>query len=738
MKRFPSLVIGTVWIALMLLALPVQGQRKEGHWVDPVNYFKLKGKGDLKEEALCDYMWETKERFIVGMKCTIYNFTTVADRSGESGLPLQASSNPFYLYIDEPGVIAATSDWTSLPNGTMLGVYRIGATDVTFSFNERTHRYSFFYYPEGTYDFAGTAYLNGEHRQALDEREMGMFYSDKKGLIGYFENAYMQNDDVEDDGEGGVTDVPHKHEFYLQFRIDEVLLDGTDTPLSEAERQSLIDTMDDLTDWLMGKGDPLGLDEHTDAAESAVVGAVGTLLALLLGGLAGGAGGAIPLVPPVSSTVPPAGSTSPVDPTKFNPTDYPDYSDKFITQQPDGDLVVRDPVTGKETLYINNGDGTYRNFNTNQDWTPDEINEQLRSRDENSSLLQQDAETAARNVAEQHTAWEEQNARDLERGYSDEQKEFMDWKQEQEGQLKHEEYLDKMALKYHVPPTDKAIMDAIKFEQIMNQLDYKTHMAEKEAYDKTISYLEKVDKTAEFGVNIMAGAVPGGTGVKNAYTFAKSTLVATNESIVEGKSFGEGVAHIVVGMGNGALGVIQNEAGTLTKDASYGLLIEYGITIGTESAKDGFTKYYETGDIGKAMGAVANAASKKTLEFGASKMISVGLETVKGGAADYVDYAKKGLFPDDDWVFTGACKINNLLNKTADFNMGPEVRGIGGSYTTAIKGTVERGAWVENVINEEVKATGVYDGAGKIGEETLDFFKEIKKFSNKAAQFRKR
>ena len=53
-------------------------------------------------------------------------------------------------------------------------------------------------------------------------------------------------------------------------------------PLTESERQSLIDTMDDLTDWLLGKGDPLGLGEHTDATESAVVEVIGAIGAILL------------------------------------------------------------------------------------------------------------------------------------------------------------------------------------------------------------------------------------------------------------------------------------------------------------------------------------------------------------------------------------------------------------------------------------------------------------------------
>ena len=557
----------------------------------------------------------------------------------------------------------------------------------------------------------------------------------------------------------------------IYFIVEEILIaDGGGTPLlDEQTRIELNNTMQGLLTWLSGEGDPFGFGEHTDAKTSAVLNTVSTIASILLtnglvsivgggsgSGLVGaltnsitGAGNAPPTTPDTpkvdamepkrkedeedeqDKTPPP-----PPDPNKFNPSDYP-YGNQFLHQQADGDVVMKSPVTGKDVHYYSNGDGTWTS-DTGITYSSDDIAERLRFEAENAGVLKQDADQAAKNAAEQRAQWEAQNQRDLERGYSDEMKDFRDWQAEQEAAEKKQLELERLAQKYHVPPTEKAIKDAIKFEQTMNQIDYQTHMAESEAYDKTISYLETVDKVAEVSVNVMGSCVPGGEAVKNAYTFAKSTLVATSEAIADGKSFGEGMAHIAVGMGNGALGVIQNEAGNLTKDAPYGLLKEYGITIGTETAKEGFTKFYETGDIGKAMGAVANAAGKKTLEFGVGKMINVGFETMKGGAADYVDYAKNGLVPDNDWAFKGACKMNNLLNKTANFNIGPEVKGIGGSVTTAIAGTVEKGALVESIVNEAVGATDLYDTAGTISEETLDFFKEIGKFSEKAAQFRKR
>ena len=131
----------------------LNAQKKDGHWVDPVEYFKLKGKGNLKGDALYSYMWETKERYIVGMKCTVCAFTTRGDEyAGTEDKKLPYTPSTVYLYMDAPGAIATTSDWRKLPNGNMLGVYKIGGTDIRFSFNENTHQYSFDYSPEGSFD----------------------------------------------------------------------------------------------------------------------------------------------------------------------------------------------------------------------------------------------------------------------------------------------------------------------------------------------------------------------------------------------------------------------------------------------------------------------------------------------------------------------------------------------------------------------------------------------------------
>lgn len=764
MKRY------LIWI-LMLLPLAAIGQ-----WVDPVSFFHFDQFGDdLTQSEMEKIMWD-KGYHITGMKLdewqTLGGCTNKVIRNHwkEGGGVVIEDQATHTLYIDTPASISIVveKEWRNIFNDYESDEickegYKFVANNLKFSFDETNHSYSFSYTPAGSYSY--TCANSNTGYGSTDETFMTFGYV-KGDAIGecngvwvcFLNDLYNPNDSY---GDG-------HDRHYMIFWLDKVMLDppikAKDMPKpSSVAHENFVEDQG-VSFW----GDN---DEHATAMESAVVNVVGTLLALLLGGLAGGAGGAIPLDPPVSSTVPPTGSTSPVDPTKFNPTNYPDYSDKFITQQPDGDLVVRDPVTGKETLYINNGDGTYRNFNTNQDWTPDEINEQLRYRDENSSLLQQDAETAACNVAEQHAAWEAQNARDLERGYSDEQKEFMDWKQEQEDQLKHEEYLDKMALKYHVPPTDKAVMDAIRLEQTMNQIEADTYIDYANQYDQGIKVLETVDKVCESGVNILGGVVPGANTVKNVYTFAKSTLVAASESVAEGKSFGEGVAHVLVGMADGALGVIQNEAGELTKDVGgtlqkWGVKVneagewakatllngvnaknvkragelvkgimnvtgEWGINVFTEDLKEGMKAIAEgksIEDVGKTM---ITTTGQKTAEYGAGKLLS----GLLGWA--FKDEAKPTMVGKKGWL--GASnktdKLHYWINKETpsigigeranvykvtvkDLDLTEPVNSLGkiGSFDAKgqgfsrfFSGKITTEQLTENIINEFSSRTGITD-----------------------------
>ncbi len=56
---------------------------------------------------------------------------------------------------------------------------------------------------------------------------------------------------------------------------------------------------------------------------------------------------------------------------------------RYIRRDPDGDLYVKDPVTGKETLYIKQEDGSYRNTVSDQNYTVGEIKNMVSHVEEN-------------------------------------------------------------------------------------------------------------------------------------------------------------------------------------------------------------------------------------------------------------------------------------------------------------------------------------------------------------------
>lgn len=578
----------------------------------------------------------------------------------------------------------------------------------------------------------------------------------------------------------------------VYFIVEQILVEdntsGIPVPaLSEEERIIQTQYLSDLLKWLNGEGDPLDLGEHTDATTSAVINMVGMLLALLLGGIGGMSGmGIVPLSPPppvpqVPSELPPP--PPPPDPNAFNPGDYP-YGNQFLSQRPDGDIVMKSPVTGKDVHYYSNGDGTWFS-ESGMTYNKSDIAERLRYEAENAGVLKQDAETAARNVAEQRAQWDAQNQRDLERGYSDEMKEYRDWKAEQERAEQKQAELERLAEKYHVASDEKAVRSAIKWEKLMNEIDRRTYMAEADAWGEKEEYLKKVDKAAEIGVNVLSSVTPGGSHIKNAYTFAKSTLVGVSEAVAEGKSGFEAARHVAVRMGEGALGVIQNEAGNLSGSWKG----EYGITVGTEFLKSGMKEYNDSGgDLGKALKAGLSGVGSSTVSFGISKGVSIGFKTLKEGSKDYVEYAKKGLVPEGDASYKIMSKLNKFLNgETAlkgDLKIGKKVTsydydlktgnakdakevfsifkmgnvkdaanasfskvGTSKAFAISINESISNGDLAEAVVNETLSQVKFGEGddaknifeltGGRYGEDVYNFGKEIAQLSQTAAKYAK-
>ena len=74
----------------------------------------------------------------------------------------------------------------------------------------------------------------------------------------------------------------------------------------------------------------------------------------------------------------------------------------YIKRNKDGDIVVRDPVTGEESLYVENKKtGLYTNPLTGADYTEDELTSNVASRAENADALGLDYQTAQEAIKQQ-------------------------------------------------------------------------------------------------------------------------------------------------------------------------------------------------------------------------------------------------------------------------------------------------------------------------------------------------
>ena len=424
-------------------------------------------------------------------------------------------------------------------------------------------------------------------------------------------NYLVWNNTTKIDCYGGYDEVTRYWELVRVNFVDEPL--GRENPVD------IIPFDVDLFNRLM---DYFGLDQHATPEEATTVALISILLSLLLGGGIGAVGGGVGGL--AGGTMPP-----PVDGPGYLPPDqnpYQDVENKYVTRNPDGSITVKDPITGESRLYLPDGHGGYDNPLGGGFQSETQMLEHLAMLDRNSDLLSQDAETAERNQREQHEAWKGQSKRDFERGYSDEMKAYRDWKAEQERIQKKEEYVEKLADKYHT--TVDKLKDKIR--QVQAAAEEESHYQQEIAkhWDRAVTVATVVDNTCEFAVNVMGECVPGGRLVKNVYTFAKAPLVAVSEAYADGKGLAEGTAHVVAGLGKGALGVIQNQAGDLTKNP----LGEYAITVGTEMVKDGMTVYEKTGDFSKTMYGMINSGGKKTGDFLLGKLVSGGLNKLKTGA----------------------------------------------------------------------------------------------------------
>lgn len=425
-------------------------------------------------------------------------------------------------------------------------------------------------------------------------------------------------------------------EVYVNF-VD-ALPEAMDSGLNGSSDLELFDTLSQL----------LGLDQHATPEEVVAISMLAALLAALLGGggLAGGAGGAGGALPSPIESGP--GGPPPIE----NP--YQGVEDKYVTHHPDGSITIKDPITGEQKLYLPDGHGGYDNPLGGGYKSKEDMLNHLAYLDRNRYPLSQDAETAARNQAEQREQWDAQNARDRERGYSDDMADYRDWVKQQEYEIKKEERIAKLASEYGVEATEEAVKRAIKLDQIQAGIESAKQEAEAADINVTVVALESTKNVAATSLVVIPMALSGaGTVsvatmakaklVQSGYTMAASVTDKVGDAYVKGGNMAVAAVHGVV---LGTVGVAQNYAGDLGGMAAGKLagnassLVQNTVKLGTEAAvaiggegfKKGYDEFSTSGDLNKTLDATVKGLKEGTTNHIVNKTLEVGIDKTKGWA----------------------------------------------------------------------------------------------------------
>lgn len=155
---------------------------------------------------------------------------------------------------------------------------------------------------------------------------------------------------------------------------------------------------------------------------------------------------------------------------------------RYIRRDPDGDLMVRDPATGKETLYIKQEDGSYRNTVSDQNYTVGEIKNMVSHVEENRGYYSDISKKQQEAVADQH-----EHASD----FSETSVKLAEQTRQQKEQEAKEDAIYQIGYKHGVYNGDE---DAIR-----ERLEQKQATAESlnEAYHRSAANIDTVVKVAE-------------------------------------------------------------------------------------------------------------------------------------------------------------------------------------------------------------------------------------------------
>ncbi len=338
------------------------------------------------------------------------------------------------------------------------------------------------------------------------------------------------------------------------------------------------------TVFILGTGAAVGA--------SAVGGAIGTAAS----SLADAAGSA-------ASSIEFAGNGG--DAEEYDENGDPKDLGPHIKRDADGDLVVKDPATGEERVYVRQEDGTYKNPLTDATYTAAGLKQQLESIDDNKANIQKDKAFADSAREEQRAANQEESF------YSKEAREEDAARAAEEAKnAAHDAYVTNLRIKYNVLDGDeKDLKKEIMKEQIENYVEGNDQMAKAGYMDAGLKTAEQTEKAADVALDVLEQFDKTGTAklVKDGYAAGKAYGQGLMEAATGEKSFAGAMTAASVKTG---AEVAKNHLGDYAGGGVSGLAIEGSANV----ALDGTSKTVDELARGKSLEDSLKAGSDEALK----------------------------------------------------------------------------------------------------------------------------
>ena len=225
---------------------------------------------------------------------------------------------------------------------------------------------------------------------------------------------------------------------------------------------------------------------------------------------------------------------------------------RYIRRDPDGDLYVKDPVTGKETLYIRQDDGSYRNTVSEQDYTVGEINDMLSHVEDNRGYYSDISRKQQKAVEHQH-----EHASD----FSETSIRLAEQIRQQKEQDAKEDAIYQIGYKHGVYNGDEdAIRERLKQKQAVEESINEAYHRTAANIDTAVKVAEGTKKVADVAADVV-GTVDK-TGIfKDVYSATTAAAGNAGEVMAGNMTAAEAIAKTAV---DASTEIIKNRASSTT------------------------------------------------------------------------------------------------------------------------------------------------------------------------------